>query len=60
MTKELALRAGRPGDEDALRLYRSYFAILEQDADQPEAIRGFTERRRDGDAAASDGDAARA
>lgn len=53
MTKELALRAGRPGDEDALRLYRSYFAILEQDADQPEAIRGFTERERGGDTASA-------
>ncbi len=44
MTKELALRAGRPGDEDALRLYRSYFAILEERPDQPEAISAFGKR----------------
>jgi len=46
MTKELALRAGRPGDEDALRLYRAYFAILEEAPDQPEAIGRFGARER--------------
>ena len=48
MTKEIAVRAARPGDEEALRLYRAYYAILEMTPEQPEAIKGFTERRRDG------------
>lgn len=49
MTKEIALRASRPGDEEALRLYRAYYAILEETPEQPEAIKGFTERRREQD-----------
>lgn len=44
MTKELAYRAARPGDEEALRLYRSYFAILEATPEQPEAIQKFSDR----------------
>ena len=49
MTKELATRAARPGDEEALRLYRAYFAILEATPEQPEAIRGFDRRERRAD-----------
>lgn len=46
MTKELAYRAARPGDEEALRLYRSYFAILEAMPGQADAIRRFEDRER--------------
>jgi E-phenylitaconyl-CoA hydratase len=46
MTKELATRAARGSDEEALRLYRAYFAILEATPEQPEAIRGFDRRER--------------
>lgn len=41
MTKELATRAARPGDEEALRLYRAYFANLEVTSEQPAAIAQF-------------------
>jgi E-phenylitaconyl-CoA hydratase len=46
MTKELATRAARGSDEEALRLYRAYFAILEATPEQPEAIRAFERRDR--------------
>jgi E-phenylitaconyl-CoA hydratase len=49
MTKELATRAVRGADEEALRLYRAYFAILEATPEQPEAIRGFDRRERAAD-----------
>lgn len=48
MTKELANRAAYAGQEEVLRLYRSYFAILEVAPDQPEAIGRFTGRERTG------------
>jgi enoyl-CoA hydratase/carnithine racemase len=41
MTKELANRAAYAGQEEVLRLYRAYFAVLESNPEQPEAIGRF-------------------
>jgi E-phenylitaconyl-CoA hydratase len=47
MTKELANRAAYAGQEEVLRLYRAYFAILEAAPEQPGAIGSFSDRERD-------------
>jgi E-phenylitaconyl-CoA hydratase len=45
MSKELAMRAAYSTSDDLMRMYRSYFAILEADPGQPEAIAKFGERK---------------
>lgn len=46
MTKELALRAALPAHEESLRLYRSYYAYLENLPEQSAATASFSERAR--------------
>jgi E-phenylitaconyl-CoA hydratase len=46
MTKELAWRAAHANAEEVMRLYRSYYAILEAAPEQPGAIRKFSEGAR--------------
>jgi E-phenylitaconyl-CoA hydratase len=46
MSKELALRAGLPGNDETLRLYNSYFGFLENLPEQAAATASFAERDR--------------
>jgi E-phenylitaconyl-CoA hydratase len=46
MTKEIALRSAHANADEVMRLYRSYYAILEAAPEQPGAIRKFSERDR--------------
>jgi E-phenylitaconyl-CoA hydratase len=46
MSKELALRAALPGNDEALRLYSSYFGYLENLPEQAEATASFAKRDR--------------
>jgi enoyl-CoA hydratase/carnithine racemase len=46
MTKELALRSALPAHEESLRLYRSYYAYLENLPEQSAATASFAERAR--------------
>jgi enoyl-CoA hydratase/carnithine racemase len=48
MSKELALRAAMPAAEESLRLYRSYFAYLENLPEQSAATASFSSRERSG------------
>jgi enoyl-CoA hydratase/carnithine racemase len=48
MTKELALRGRDATFEQGMRLYKSYFALLEQSAEQLEGTRAFAEKREPG------------
>ena len=47
MTKELALRAALPGNEESLRHYRSYYAYLENLPEQAAATASFAQRDRE-------------
>jgi enoyl-CoA hydratase/carnithine racemase len=44
MTKELALRSALAANEEALRLYRSYYAYLENLPEQADATASFSQR----------------
>lgn len=46
MTKELALHGGEGSIEQGMRLYRAYFGLLEQTADQQEGTKAFAEKRQ--------------
>jgi E-phenylitaconyl-CoA hydratase len=46
MTKELALHGADGQLEQGMRLYRAYFGLLEQTADQQEGTRAFAEKRQ--------------
>jgi enoyl-CoA hydratase/carnithine racemase len=46
MSKELAMRAALPGNEESLRLYRSYYAYLENLPEQAAATASFAARDR--------------
>lgn len=46
MTKELALHGAAGTLEQGMRLYRAYFGLLEQTADQHEGTRAFAEKRQ--------------
>jgi enoyl-CoA hydratase/carnithine racemase len=46
MTKELALHGAEGAIEQGMRLYRAYFGLLEQTADQQEGTRAFAEKRQ--------------
>ncbi|HXP38219.1 MAG TPA: enoyl-CoA hydratase-related protein, partial [Solirubrobacteraceae bacterium] len=46
MTKELALRSALPANEEALRLYRSYYAYLENLPEQADATASFATRKQ--------------
>jgi enoyl-CoA hydratase/carnithine racemase len=45
MTKELVLRGLDGTVEQGMRLYRSYFALLEESEEQAEGTHAFAERR---------------
>ena len=45
MSKELALRSALPANEESLRLYRSYYAYLENLPEQSVATASFAERK---------------
>jgi (E)-benzylidenesuccinyl-CoA hydratase len=46
MTKELAQRSALPANEEALRLYRSYYAYLENLPEQADATASFATRKQ--------------
>jgi E-phenylitaconyl-CoA hydratase len=46
MTKELALRSAMPAAEESLRLYRSYYAYLENLPEQADATASFATRKQ--------------